>query len=177
MPTWSELQAEFQNLREPLQFHRLDFQWGAAGEYYRIAGGVSSATRQFEALAEIAGEKLSELPPRVLPEAVLRPAAAYARWYEALRHCSGDFELGHCGWQTDDEGNHAGNIFTGVMNHPVEASALVALRFSALPAAVTPQIDAVPQEREILELKPSFWGIAVDLKALWQRLMSWKRGK
>ena len=33
----------------------------------------------------------------------------------------------------------------------------------------------VPQEAEVLELKPSFYGVTVDLKALWRRLMSRKR--
>jgi len=131
MPTWSELQAQFDELRETLRFYRIDYQWGAAGIYYRLAGGnVSPSTQRFEALAEIAGAKLSDIPRGVTDPAVLLAQNSRARWYEALRYHSGLFEMGFIGQQQNDGGAPSGSIYTGSVAQPAAASALLALRLS-----------------------------------------------
>ena len=138
MPTWSELETHFRKLAQALRFHRLDYQWGAAGIYYRLAGGPSNeSTRRFETLAGIAGAKLAELPTETLHEAVLSRSVPEERWYEALKYESGSFETGFVGWQTNEAGNHQGTIHTGTIDNFAEASANLALRFSALPANPT----------------------------------------
>lgn len=138
MAEWSELKAEFEALRDAMRFYRLDYQWGSAGIYYRLAGGGSShATRRFEVLADIAGQKLLELPEGTLQQAVLQAPDASSRWHEALRYHSGAFEFGFMGKQTDEAGADLGNIYTGTLNLPAESSALLCLQFSSLPV-VTP---------------------------------------
>lgn len=134
MPTWNELRAEFEATREALRHSRLDYQWGAAGIHYRLAGGPSSpATRRFEILASIAGSKLADLPEGTVVSSVFQAESPKAMWYEALRYHSGSFELGFVGQQTDESGNHQGNIYTGTQYLPAEASALLALQYSAVP--------------------------------------------
>lgn len=133
---WAELRTEFEALREALCFYRLDYQWGAAGTYYRLAGGGRShAIRRFEVLSEIAGRKLQELPPESLNSGVLAAPNAISRWYESLRYHSGAFETGTVGMQRDDAGNDMGGIYTGGVSLPAESSAVVCLQFSALSRA------------------------------------------
>jgi hypothetical protein len=149
MPTWTELDQQFRELVTALQFTRLDFQWGAAGIYYRLAGGgVSDATRRFEALARIAGSKLSELPRGTLHEDVWQREAALERWYEALKHHSGAFEHGHFGSQHDADGTFRGHIFSGHIQTPVTASGVLALELSAvpIPAPQPPAVEQAPVE-------------------------------
>jgi hypothetical protein len=138
MAEWSELRTEFESLREALRFYRLDYQWGSAGTYYRLAGGGSShATRRFELLSDIAGRKLLELPAETIGEAVLQAPDAISRWYEVLRHNAGAFEFGLVGTQTNYAGTNLGNIYTGTLSLPAESSALVCLQFSIVPAVAT----------------------------------------
>lgn len=133
MSDWSQLRTEFETLREPLRLYRLDYQWGAAGIYYRLAGGSSShATRRFEILSDIASHKLLELPEGTVSQAVLDAPNPASRWYETLRHHSGAFEFGFVGKQTDEAGTDHGNIYTGTLSLPAESSALVCLKFSSL---------------------------------------------
>lgn len=132
---WSELRSEFDALGESLRFHRLDYQWGAAGTHYRLAGGQTShATRRFEVLCEIAGRKLQELPPGTVSSDALVPTNATSRWYEVLRYESGAFEFGFTAQQSDELGNDCGNIYTGSLSLPAQSSAIVCLQFSALPS-------------------------------------------
>jgi hypothetical protein len=148
MYTWSQLQTEFDALREGLHFYRLDYQWGAAGTYYRLTGGSpSDATRRFAVLADIAGRKLQELPTGTLNEAVLETSDPAAQWYETLRYHSGAFEFGFAGKQKNDGGADLGNIYTGTLNHPADSSALVCLKFSCLPAVS--QAAEVPNKKPI----------------------------
>jgi len=86
MPTWIELDQQFRELQPALRLHRLDYQWGDAGVYYHLAGGgISDATHRFEALARIAGAKLSELPPDLLTCLELGREDPAERWYETLK--------------------------------------------------------------------------------------------
>ena len=59
MDSWLDIEQRFRLLAPELKHHRLDAQWGAAGEYWRIAGsGSTSATEQFEILSSLAGQLL-----------------------------------------------------------------------------------------------------------------------
>lgn len=144
---WLQLRSEFEALREPLRFTRLDYQWGAAGMHYRLAGGGSSnATRQFEVLAGIAGNQLVLLPAGAITEAVSGVHDAVSRWYEALREHSGAFEVGYVGIQTSATGEDMGHIYTGTLNAPAESSALLCLKLSTVPVVQVPNVDAVSSE-------------------------------
>jgi hypothetical protein len=132
---WTDLEAQFRALVEPLRWVRLDYQWGAAGIYYRIAGSNGDATRRFEVLAEIAGRQLVDLPGGTIPPEILAIPSPTDRWYELLKARSGAFEHGLFGWQSDDAGNHMGDIMTGHIQSFAEASAVMALRLSVVPIA------------------------------------------
>jgi hypothetical protein len=144
VPTWAELETNFRELVPALRFYRLDFQWGAAGTNYRIAGGgLSPQTRRFEVLAALAGEKLAELPRGHVAEIALQRRDPAEKWYEALKASSGMFELGFYGIQQDADGTNRGTIYTGHIAQFPDASALLALQYSAVPQ---PQI-VFPQTR------------------------------
>lgn len=133
---WTDLEVQFRALVEPLKWARLDYQWGAAGTYYRIAGPNSDAARRFEVLAEICGRQLLSLPEGTVSAEILALPSPADRWYELLKAQSGAFEQGLVGWQSDDAGNHMGNIMTGHIDGFPEASALMALRLSQAAASV-----------------------------------------
>ena len=144
MPTWAELEANFRELVPALRFYRLDYQWGAAGTYYRIAGGgLSPQTRRFEVLAALAGDKLMELPRGHVAEIALQRPDPAEKWYEALKARSGMFELGFYGIQQDADGTDQGTIYTGHIAPFADASALLALQYSAAPQIQVP----LPQTR------------------------------
>jgi hypothetical protein len=131
MPTWYELDPEFQALSEPLRHHNLQFQWGAAGTHYQLSGGAASpASARFEALARLAGAKLRELPDGVLHESVSASLSPSERWYEAIRHHSGAFEHGFVGQEVDSAGNDLGRVYTGSIHQPASASSVLALQLS-----------------------------------------------
>ena len=140
MPTWPELRADFQALEQNLQYFRLDYQWGAAGVYYNIAGGgFSPSSRRFEILAEIAGQLLTLVPAEHLDANVLAAPPGKSRWYEALRYHSGEFQHEGYGTQYDDAGKTMGNIYMGKIHLPVHASVNLALQLSAVePHSVAP---------------------------------------
>lgn len=145
MPTWSELQAQFDELRETLRLCRIDYQWGAAGIHYHVAGGgFSPSTKRFEALAEIAGAKLSDVPAGVIDASVFRAADSRARWYEALRYHSGAFRLAFIAQGQHNGDSDAGSIYTGSLAQPADASAVLALRLSPHDAQTPLQQAAAP---------------------------------
>lgn len=138
---WKELQTEFDALRDVLRFYRIDYQWGAAGIYYRLAGlGANHMTRRFEVLANIAGLKLSELPEEVLNPQIHNAADPISKWYETLRHHSGSFSVGFVGQQSGDNGEDLGSIFTGSLAPPADLSALLCLQFSSIPVKSQPEV-------------------------------------
>jgi hypothetical protein len=129
MRSWKELGEEFRQLAPRMQGARLDFQWGAAGQYWRVCGGLwPEAQTRFDTLAHLAGEKLTQvsLPPEFagiqnLPDSRIR-------WFEALKHLSGSFQFGVIATQRDDAGNFAGDILTGSIQNVLEAAANLCLR-------------------------------------------------
>jgi hypothetical protein len=128
MKSWLEFEERFRRIAVPLQYLRIDFQWGAAGEYWRLCGMPSSALdRQFDALAELSGLALFEAAkthPELL-QIVAKDKELKHIWYRALKELSGEFKFGIYGFQQDD-GRDAG-IYTGSISNIGEASANVCL--------------------------------------------------
>jgi hypothetical protein len=163
--TWLELDKQFHELGQI--YVRLDYQWGDAGTNYRLAGPVTAASQRFEALAQIAGMKLSELPADALHAGVMQRDAADERWYEALRYYSKAFEDYMPGTLHDpDDGTFRGNVYMGHIQAPVEASSVVALRLSVV-APAPPAVIVPPPETA---------GLGSGLNA-WLHSEAEKRGK
>ncbi len=145
MLTWLELDKQFRDLGQI--YVRLDYQWGDAGTNYRLAGPMTAATQRFEALAQIAGMKLSELPADALHADVIQRDAAEERWYEALRYYSKAFEDHMPGTLHDpDDGTFRGHAYMGYIHAPVEASSVVALKFSVV-APAPPDVIVLPPKK------------------------------
>jgi hypothetical protein len=135
MPTWKDLERDFQELQEPLQYSRLDAQWGSAGEYWRLAGTHNSnVERQFEALSYIAGEKLSNALQSSSAEShyeVLNEPNPLWRWYKGIWKISQNFEHAFTARELDENDEVVGHIFTGSITHPTEASSVFCLELAA----------------------------------------------
>lgn len=134
MPTWKELEAEFREMQETLRFSRLETHWGSSGEYWRLAGSPdSNAKKRFEALAYIAGEKLSETLERSAEgyQEVLSESDSARRWYKGIWKISGNFEYAFPAQELDENGKVVGHIFTGSINRPAEASSVFCLELAA----------------------------------------------
>ena len=134
MEDWLELERRFRALAPALQFARLDAQWGAAGEYWRVAGaGNSTVVQQFEILATLAGQNLAKALAAVNQSGppLLHVADAKHRWYGLLKESSPAF--GNCsyGEQKNDDGSSAGFIYTGSIHPVAEASANLCLSLHA----------------------------------------------
>lgn len=130
MKDWLEIEARFRRLAEPLQQMRLDFQWGAAGEYWRLAGVRGSPiTNEFEAIATIAGRHLESVLPKQddVFERINGESSKLHKWYRAVKELTEDFEFGPYGTQADENGNSKGNIYTGSIPRPVLTSANLCL--------------------------------------------------
>lgn len=60
--TWLDLEERFRRLIPDLKYTRLDEQTGAAGEFWRIAGGdARQAANEFELLSMLAGKLLQQV--------------------------------------------------------------------------------------------------------------------
>ena len=97
MRDWLEIEARFRRLAEPLQQMRLDFQWGAAGEYWRLAGvSGSPTTKEFEAIAAIAGRHLESVLPKQgeVFERINGESSTLHKWYRAVKELTEDFKFG-----------------------------------------------------------------------------------
>jgi len=117
-----------------MQYIRLDIQWGAAGEYWHLAGGFNkNAEKQFLALASIAGDKLSGIlsPGIDVVNEVLSESNPVYRWYKGVWKISGNFEFGFVGEQKTDKDESAGFIYTGTINSIAEASATFCIELRA----------------------------------------------
>ncbi len=139
MRAWTELEREFSGLSDPFQQARLDHQFGAAGEHWRLAAAPAGLARRFRTLARMAGLKLLETPGADRwPEVVAEPDAE-RRWYQALRHIAGAWRPEGYGVQKDDLGSDAGVIYLGQIERPFEASATLCLQMETV--AFTPRIS------------------------------------
>jgi len=151
MKSWLELEERFRRIAAPLQYLRIDFQWGAAGEYWRLCGMSSNTlVRQFDTLAELSGLALLECAKAHLE---LQPLVAKEKeprhlWYRALKELTNDFKFGSYGTQLHKDGSDAGTIYSGSISNAVEASANLCLLLHArYPLRI--------QEKQMTEIKIS----------------------
>lgn len=130
MKSWLDLEQRFRNLVPALQHVRLDAQWGAAGEYWRLAGGgLTPASHEYEILSALAGQML-ELVLRKSVDAeklLLDISDPKVRWYNLLKTNSPFFGDRSYGEQLHEDGSSAGSIFTGTLSRPTEAAAVLCL--------------------------------------------------
>jgi len=134
MESWLEFESRFRALAPALQFTRLDAQWGAAGEYWRIAGAANSpVAQQFEILASIAGQQLAKalVLAGETDSPLLQVADAKHRWYRLLKESSPAFGNLSYGEQRNEDGSSAGFIYTGTLHPFAEASANLCLSLHA----------------------------------------------
>ncbi len=134
MPSWQELESRFKELLPAMGDARVDGQWGSAGEYWHVAAYFgANARKRFEALAFIAGEKLSEILEngRSPDDELLAENDPKVRWYKAIWKISGTFEHRLSGRELDDNGNAVGTIYGGTIPSIVEASITLCLELGA----------------------------------------------
>jgi hypothetical protein len=134
MNSWLDLEQRFRALSLSLQHCRLDGQWGAAGEYWRIAGApMSPAAHEFEVLSGMAGRLLESVYRSAdeLEKALLAIPDPEVRWFNLLKAKSPLFGDHSYGQQINEDGSSAGFIFTGTLRQPAEASALLCLSLHA----------------------------------------------
>ncbi|HHT9123355.1 MAG TPA: hypothetical protein ACFYEF_10855 [Candidatus Wunengus sp. YC63] len=133
MKTWLEFEQRFRQIAAPLQEFRINFHWSTAGEHWRLCGMPSnSISKQFEALAELAGKALQECSikyPELLSRISKEKEPKHV-WYRALKELSKEFKTNLLASQQDEQGNFAGHIFGSIMNIG-EASANLCLLLEA----------------------------------------------
>lgn len=130
MKTWLEFEERFRLIAAPLQYLRIDFQWGSAGEYWRLCGmPPNQLTRQFDNLAELSGLALLECAKaheELLPLTAKEQEARYV-WYRALKELTNDFNFNFSGIQHHEDDSDSGTIYSGSISSVVEASANLCL--------------------------------------------------
>ena len=134
MRTWLELEERFRRLNESLSFLRLDYQWGSAGEYWRLAGMQRTLeVREFVTLCEIAGRALvrSIAEDAALYETLMTERTFAEKWYRALKELSGEFRTHIIGDQKNEKGQSLGHIYSGTLDHPVKSSVNLCLYLEA----------------------------------------------
>ena len=181
MLTWEELDTKFRELGDPGGYVRLDIQWGAAGEHLHLSGHFDVNNEQrFEAIARLAGEKLRSLlkPDTEDSVYILDERDPLILWYKALWKYSPSFELGIYAFQKSDEGEDLGTIFTGSVLSVFEASATLALNLlSSLGEPENPEhTEKDTRELDVIDIKPNFYGLGINLNEGWRRFAKWLRG-
>jgi hypothetical protein len=129
MNSWIDIENRFRNIAESLKYLRLDVQWGAAGEYWHLAGmHKNTVVSQFEELAAIAGNLLKKTfdEKTKLGKDILSERDPKTIWYKALKEYSGEFKI----HQTCPlvEGKP---ICSGSVNSVAEVSANLCIKFHA----------------------------------------------
>ena len=140
MSNWLELEQRFLEMVQPMRGARVDRQWGAEGEYWRLAAWNDlESKKRFEALAEIAGQKLSEvdLSNEENCAEITQENDFVIRWYRAIWSISQRFETNMPSQALDKEGNSLGYIYTGSIKNIIEASATFCLELSTRPHIYT----------------------------------------
>jgi hypothetical protein len=134
VPTWYDLERRFRELEPALQFSRIDGQTGAAGEYWRIAGGFDrDATSRFEATAAIASTRLFQdftVEINSYPE-LEQETDPTIRWYKALQYIGNKYEHGPMAEQVNDDGSSGGFLYRGSILRPATVSATLCLTLAS----------------------------------------------
>lgn len=151
MRTWLEFEERFRLIATPLQYLRIDFQWGAAGEYWMLCGMPSNQlTRQFENLAELSGLALLECSKayqELIPLTTKEQEARYV-WYRGLKELTNDFNFRFYGIQCHEDGSDSGTIYSGSISSVVESSANLCLLLHA-------KYPLKREENQVTEIKIS----------------------
>jgi hypothetical protein len=151
MKSWLEFEERFRRIAVPLQYLRIDFQWGAAGEYWRLCGMPSNAlVRQFDALAELSGLALLESAKtyvELLPLVAKEKEARHV-WYRGLKELTDGFKFEFYGTQHQEDGSDAGTIYSGSISNIGETSANLCLLLHA-------RYPLPIQEKQMTEIKIS----------------------
>ena len=131
MKSWLDLESRFRSLVPRLKYARLDAQWGAAGEYWQIAGSGDQVTQQeFELLCGVAGRFLEKVysPKNEDESTILSISDPRHRWYTLLKRFAGVQSMIY-GEQKSIDGS--GFIYTGTVVSFVESSANLCLSLQA----------------------------------------------
>jgi hypothetical protein len=126
MNSWIDIENRFRNIAESLKYLSLDYQWGAAGEYWHLSGmHKNTVVGQFEELAAIAGNLLKksfDLKTKLGKDILSEKSPKY-RWYIALKEYSDEFEIDRLiAYQKGEP------IFKGSVNSVAEVSANLCLK-------------------------------------------------
>jgi len=168
MKSWLELEERFRSVAKSIQYHRIDFQWGNAGEYWRLCGAPSNThSNEFEALSELAGSALKKCADNYKDLWPIVTLEKYPKhiWYRAIKELSGEFKTGQPAQQVDKEGKFAGNIFSGTVynignvsanlclilhgRHPIQENKMTATSASENNKSEKAQMDAKKISSEI----------------------------
>ncbi len=128
MNTWLEFEARFRELSPLMQSARIDDQTGSAGEHWRIAGITlnNETVKQYELLCNLAGQQITDL--NIGSNELLNHTDPKVRWYRLLKSSTASYQNGLAGYQTDDDGNNLGWLYTGTINNICEGSANLCLQ-------------------------------------------------
>jgi hypothetical protein len=129
MKTWLDIEARFRVLAPGLKSCRLDAQWGAAGEYWHVAGGADPVVRQeFELLCGVAGQLLEKVYSAKSPDqaVLLDIPNPKVRWYSLLKQFA-NFQNLIYGEQRHPDGSSAGIIYSASLPSFVESCANLCL--------------------------------------------------
>lgn len=132
MQTWLDLESRFNTLAPSAKYLRIDYQWGAAGEYWHVTGMPNNTIAHFNGLAQIAGDFLKQtVPNTALTQSVMNEPHSQRLWLRAMREWSSFFQHLHYAQQVGDNGEDMGFIYTGQIPHAAEASANFCLHLQA----------------------------------------------
>ena len=133
--TWLDIESRFRLLAPSTTGARLDAQWGAAGEHWRIAGLFQPVARQeLELLCGVAGQFLERVFSGKLPEqaALLAISDPKIRWFTLLKQAN-QFENFVYGEQHNEHGSSAGFIYSASLPSVAERCANLCLALQAQP--------------------------------------------
>lgn len=140
--SWDELETAFTALQRDASDLRIDHQWGAAGEYWRVAGGVTGVDR-LEALARLAGAKLMDIPALREWQEIAEERNPAHRWYRALRRFSPQYRHKGYGTQHAADGSDAGVIGIATVDSACRESATLCLTMEGLSAAPAARLETL----------------------------------
>ena len=128
--SWLELEKRLRNLEPQRKDGRIDYQWGAGGEHWRLQSFLSTSQRdQFIALARMAGNKLIDMDDN--KNNIANITSAENLWFEALKERGKGYSFQHYLEQRDENGNSGGVIYIGRLTHATEESANFCLDLAA----------------------------------------------
>jgi hypothetical protein len=145
MNTWGGLSQQFRELKQALQYTRLDAQWGSSGEHWRFAGSSgSNAEKRYAILAQIAGKKLEEVlnPGVSVNDELLAEPNLEWRWYKAMWKIGNALQYNFLAEEKTESGEHIGFIQTGSIQDIAEVASILCLHFTSSDAKDSDTKDA-----------------------------------